>query len=229
MSDESTDFLYPMIDGADGDVDELLADVASSARQKAATSATTTADARRRWAEELEAVADAIAERLGDGGRLFTFGNGGSATDAEGVAGLFAAPPRGRPLPARSLVADVAVLTALANDIGFEAVFARQLIAHARSGDVAIGFSTSGNSDNVLAALRRAHDLGVLTVGFAGNDGGAMATCAELTHCLVVDSQSVHRIQEAQSALAWSLWERVQARLAEPVDAFGAPGRGSTR
>lgn len=229
MTDESTDFLYPMIDGATGDVGALLADLSSSAREKASISATTATMARDQWADELTAVADELATRLGAGGRLFTFGNGGSATDAEGVATLFAAPPFGRPLAARSLVSDVSILTALANDIGFRSVFARQLIAHARAGDVAIGFSTSGNSDNVLAAFRRAHDLGVLTIGLAGNDGGAMATCDELDHCLVVGSQSVHRIQEAQSALAWTLWEQVQSRLPGAVDASTHDAAGGAR
>lgn len=229
MSGETTDFLYPMIDGGAGDVESLVADLAASARQKSTTSADTTARAGRQWAAELAVVADRMADRLGRGGRLFTFGNGGSATDAEGVAALFGAPPHGRPLAARSLVADVSILTALANDVGFGMVFSRQLIAHARADDVALGFSTSGNSDNVLRAFRQARAQGLLTVGFAGSDGGAMATCDELDHCLVVDSQSVHRIQEAQSALAWTLWEQVQRCLGDAVPATAAHARkGST-
>lgn len=229
MSDETTDFLYPMIDGGASDVEALVADLAVSAREKSTTSADTTTRARSQWATELAAIADGVADRLGRGGRLFTFGNGGSATDAEGVASLFGDPPHGRPLAARSLVADVSILTALANDIGFGVVFSRQLIAHARADDVAVGFSTSGNSDNVLQAFRHAHEQGVLTVGFAGSDGGAMATCDELDHCLVIDSQSVHRIQEAQSALAWTLWELVQARLGDDASAATTHvGKGST-
>ena len=98
-----------------------------------------------------------MAERFRGGGRLFAFGNGGSATDAEGAVELFAEPAVGRrPLPALSLVDDRAVLTALANDVGFELVFSRQLIAHARPGDIAVGFSTSGDSVNVLRAFEEA-------------------------------------------------------------------------
>ena len=97
-----------------------------------------------------------MAERFDRGGRLFTFGNGGSSTDAASVAALFASPPWGRALPARCLVEDTAVLTALGNDVGFELVFSRQLIAHARDGDITIGLSTSGNSRNLLPAFDEA-------------------------------------------------------------------------
>ena len=97
-----------------------------------------------------------MAGRFREGGRLFAFGNGGSASDAESAVALFRDPPRGRPLPAMSLVDDRGVLTALANDVGFDVVFSRQLIAHARSGDIAVGFSTSGDSVNVVRALEEA-------------------------------------------------------------------------
>ena len=96
-----------------------------------------------------------MAERFAHGGRLFSFGNGGSATDAQGTAELFRHPPHGRPLPALSLVDDQAVLTALSNDVGFELVFSRQLIAHAAAGDIAVGFSTSGDSATCSAPSRR--------------------------------------------------------------------------
>jgi hypothetical protein len=119
---------------------------------------------------------------------LFTFGNGGSATDAEGTAELFRDPPRGRPLPAISLVDDRAVITALANDVGFELVFSRQLIAHARAGDIAIGFSTSGDSVNVVrprgSSAPGAHDR---PGGHAGGDGRER----RVEHCFVVRSASV--------------------------------------
>ncbi len=155
-----------------------------------------------------------MADRYAGGGRLFTFGNGGSATDAQGAARLFTHPPVGRPLPARCLAEDQAVLTALANDIGTEAVFARQLIAYARPGDIAMGFSTSGNSANVLAAFEEAARGGLLTVGFSGYEGGLMAVPGALDHCLVVRSQSVHRIQEAQNALLAALRSATEERLA---------------
>ena len=122
-------------------------------------------------------VRRAMAHRFRHGGRLFTFGNGGSATDADGTVELFRDPPRrsaaGRAL---SLVEDHAVLTALANDVGFDLVFSRQIIAHARAGDIAIGFSTSGDSVNVVAGVRRgAAPTGCSPIGLCGYEGGAMA------------------------------------------------------
>nr|MDQ3294101.1 phosphoheptose isomerase [Actinomycetota bacterium] len=111
-----------------------------------------------------------------------------------------------------------AVLTALANDVGFELVFSRQLISAAGPGDIALGLSTSGSSANLLRAFAEARRLGVLGVGLAGYDGGSMAAAGTVDHCLVVLSDSVHRIQETQSAVVFELWRRIQARLAAAVD-----------
>ena len=105
------------------------------------------------------------------------------------------------------------MLTALGNDVGFELVFARQLIAHAAPGDIAIGFSTSGSSRNVLTAFGQARARGLVTIGLAGYDGGEMSSSSDVQHCLVVQSDSVHRIQETQAALGFALWEAVQQRL----------------
>ena len=212
-------FLYPMLDGEQPDAPGLLADLARSAGRKAADSAATRATALRALDRALDDAAAAMAERLTGGGRLFCFGNGGSATDAAGLASLFATPGTGRPLPARSLVADPAVLTALANDVGVEVVFARQLAAHGRRGDIALGMSTSGGSANVLRAFAGARAQGLLTVGLAGYGGGAMRTCGDVDHLLAVDSQSVHRTQETQSAVAYALWARVQSWLEHPEGA----------
>ena len=211
------DFLYPMLGTGERDVPALLADLSRSAAAKGVESARLRAGTVRDRSADLDRAAAAMAAAFDAGGRLFLFGNGGSATDAAGLAGLFASPARGRPLPARSLVAEAAVLTALANDIGVEVLFARQLTAHARAGDIALGLSTSGGSANVLRAFAEARRRDVVTVGLAGYGGGAMRTCPDLQHCLVVDAQSVHRTQEAQSALAYALWARVQDRL-EPED-----------
>jgi len=213
MSPESTDFLYPFIEGDETDADSLLADLARSATAKWAQSQDLRTETLARVAAQLDQVASAMAERFAAGGRLFAFGNGGSATDADGVAQLYTAPPWGGAVSARSLVEDQAVLTALANDIGFDNVFSRQLIAHGRPTDVAMGFSTSGNSDNLLVAFGQARKQGMLTVGLAGIDGGRMAVDASVQHCLVVRSQSVHRVQEAQAALTSALWARVQQAL----------------
>jgi D-sedoheptulose 7-phosphate isomerase len=207
-----TDFLYPFIDADERDPGPLLADLARSAAAKAeATLALRTATLAATTAA-LTRLADDMAARFSAGGRLLTFGNGGSATDAASVAALFRSPPGGRPLPARSLVADEAVLTALANDVGFELVFSRQVIAHGRPTDIALGVSTSGDSANVVRALVEARARGLLTVGFAGYEGGAMAA-APLDHCIVVPSASVHRIQETQAALLFELWRLVQSAV----------------
>lgn len=196
-----SDFLYPFLDAAERDDQALLTDLAASARAKQAESA-----ALQRQIPDVTAAAQAMAERFAAGGRLFAFGNGGSATDAENLVRLF------HPLPALSLVSDVAVLTAIANDVGFDLVFVRQLIAHAHQGDIAVGLSTSGNSRNLLAAFAEARRRGLLTIGIAGYDGGDMARSPDVDHCLVVQSDSVHRIQEAQAALGRALREAVHAR-----------------
>ena len=111
------------------------------------------------------------------------------------------------------MAANQAVVTALANDVGFDVVFARQLAAHARPPDMAMGFSTSGDSVNVLRALEEASRRGLLTVGFCGYDGGAMAASESIDHCVVVASDSVHRIQEAQDAVVFELWTELQRHL----------------
>jgi D-sedoheptulose 7-phosphate isomerase len=129
------------------------------------------------------------------------------------VAGAFlAGGAGGRPLPALTLTADVAVLTALGNDVGFDVVFARQLAAMGRPGDIALATSTSGGSENVLRALDEAKRRGILTVGLAGYDGGRMAD-AGLDYLFAVPSSSVHRIQEAQTTLYHVLWTLVQDSL----------------
>ena len=210
MSIESTAFLYPFIEGDERDAESLLADLATSAEAKWDQSERlrqTTLEACR---DQIATVATAMARRLEAGGQLFTFGNGGSATDADEVAELFTRPPWGEALPARSLVADVAVLTALSNDIGFDVVFSRQLEAHARPDDIAVALSTSGNSENLLKAFAQATRIGMLTVGVSGTDGGRMAVSDDVEHCFVVRSDSVHRIQETQAALVHTLWAAIQ-------------------
>jgi D-sedoheptulose 7-phosphate isomerase len=207
-----TDFLYPFIDGDERDPGPLLADLERSAAVKAEETLALREVTRAAVRDALAALAAGMASRVARGGRLLTFGNGGSATDAASVAALFRSPPWGRPVPARSLVANEAVLTALANDVGFELVFSRQVIAHGRAGDVALGVSTSGNSPNVVRALLEARSRGLLTAGFSGYDGGEMAA-AGLDHCIVVRSSSVHRVQETQAALLYDLWAEVQGLL----------------
>ena len=207
-----TDFLYPFIEADERDPAPLLADLERSATAKADASRRLGVATLAGCAPEIGRAAAAMAERFAAGGRLLAFGNGGSAADAAGLVALFGTPPWGRPLPALSLGADPVVLSALGNDVGFEVVFARQLMAHGRPGDLVVGLSTSGNSANLLAAFAEARRRGMLSVGVAGYGGGRMAT-ASLDHCLVVKADSVHRIQETQSALLFALWSAVQSGL----------------
>jgi D-sedoheptulose 7-phosphate isomerase len=209
--------LYPFLYSGESDLESVLQQVARSTVEKA----TEIVALRRLVAEQqgtqLAACAAAMAQRFGAGGRLFTFGNGGSSTDAADVAQLFLHPSSGRPLPAFNLTSGVAVLTALSNDVGFEVVFARQVAAMGRKSDIACGISTSGGSENVLRGFEEARRRGLLTVGLAGYDGGRMAESGLVDHLFVIPSASVHRIQEAQTTTYHVLWALVQEALeAEP-------------
>jgi D-sedoheptulose 7-phosphate isomerase len=212
MNEEPTNFLYPFIDAREDNPESLLADLAASAQAKAAESLALRRTTLEANADLLDQAGIELARRFVAGGRMFTFGNGGSCTDSATLAGLFSRPPAGKPLPAWSLTADPAIVTALGNDVGFELVFARQLIARAKAGDIAIAMSTSGNSPNLLTALAEARRRGLYTIGFAGYDGGAFANNPQVDTCFIVRSQSVHRIQESQALLGYQLWSATQQR-----------------
>jgi D-sedoheptulose 7-phosphate isomerase len=221
MTDEPTNFLYPFIDAQEDDPKSLLADLAASAQAKAAESLSLRRSTLEANTELIGSAAAEMARRFSSGGRLFTFGNGGSCTDCTTLARLFAQPPVGKPLAAWSLTADQAIMTALGNDVGFELVFARQLIARGKAGDIAIAMSTSGSSPNLMAALKEARRRSMYTVGFAGYDGGAFAKSPDVDACFVVRSQSVHRIQESQALLGYQLWLAVHEQMAaQPVEAL---------
>lgn len=214
-----TGFLYPFLEAPvpeaqERDQDALLRDLAASARAKAVESAALRAATLEANAALIASTAAELARRFTAGGRMFTFGNGGSSTDAATLAGLFAHPPTGVSLPAWSLTADQAILTALGNDVGFELVFARQLIARSGENDIAVALSTSGSSADLTAAFREARKRGLFTIGFAGYDGGVFAGSPDVDVCFVVRSQSVHRIQEAQALLGHALWSAVQEERA---------------
>jgi D-sedoheptulose 7-phosphate isomerase len=166
-------------------------------------------------AAQLEQCARAIARRFDAGGRLFVLGNGGSACDAEHVAVEFVHPivEKRKPLPAMSLASAVAPLTAIGNDSDFSRVFADQLALLAKSQDMVLGISTSGASANVIRALRLARQKSLLTVGFAGRDGGQMPDLCD--HVFVVKSWSIHRIQETHTLLLHLLWDHVHVALGE--------------
>ncbi len=197
------------------DLDAVLAEVRASTVAKAREITELRQVIAARDAARLAACAAEMAARFADGGRLLAFGNGGSATDAQQLATLFLDPgPGARALPAFCLANDTAVVTALCNDVGVEVVFARQIAAFGQPRDVAIGLSTSGNSENLLRALDEAARRGLLTVGIAGYDGGKMAELDSLDYLFVAPSSSVHRIQEAQTTVYHTLWELTVASLA---------------
>lgn len=218
MSDDrALETLYPFLGGKGQEAGRLDAALLHSVAEKAASSREVNA---RFFAEEgaaLIAAARAVADVYRGGGRLFAMGNGGSACDAAHIAVEFTHPvTTGRPaLAAINLVADVAMLSAVGNDIGFEHVFVRQLAAHAGAGDGLIGVSTSGNSANLVAAFAKAKELGLVTIGLSGGDGGRMRACGFLDHCLVVPSHSIHRIQECHVAAYHILWDLVHTLLAD--------------
>ena len=212
MSDRDgsgADFLYPFIESSERDPAPLLLDLARSVEAKNAESTTLAAGTIARYRGQLDEVAMAIAARAKTGGRVLTFGNGGSSTDAANLAALLP-----QEVAARSLAADTSIVTALGNDVGFDLVFSRQVIAYCEEPDTAVGFSTSGNSANVIGAFVEAKQRGMLTVGFAGYDGGDMGRCDGLDHCFVVHSESIHRIQEAQAALSFALGGAIRHCLA---------------
>jgi D-sedoheptulose 7-phosphate isomerase len=163
----------------------------------------------------LSACARALADRFARGGRLYVMGNGGSACDAMHAAVEFQHPilEKRRPLPAVALGVDPALLTAVGNDTDFARAFVDQLELFARPCDAALGISTSGASANVNRALRRARELDVLTVGFAGRDGGSMIDLCE--YRFVVPSWSIHRTQETHTLLLHLLWDQVHIVLGE--------------
>ncbi|HEX3964234.1 MAG TPA: SIS domain-containing protein [Trebonia sp.] len=231
--------LYPFLyaDGAHNE-QAVLAQVRASTINKAEEILELRRMIARQDGARIARCAREMAARFAAGGRLFAFGNGGSATDAAQLATLFLHPgpldpgslhlgsphpgaprpaPRHdgtvRPLPALGLASDPSVVTALCNDIGIEVVFARQLGAFAQRGDIAVGLSTSGNSGNLLRAFDEASQRGMLTVGLAGYEGGKMAELDSLDYLFVVRSDSVHRIQEAQTTIYQVLWELTAREL----------------
>ena len=193
------EFLYPFL--ARGQA-VPVEDVAASIVMKVADDAslrTTVA------AEEADAIAETIVamrDKIQAGGKLVIFGNGGSATDANDWALDCVAPPEGyEPIPAISLSMEPANITAIANDIGVEVIFLRQLIAHARPGDVAVAISTSGGSKNVIAALEEARKRDLLAVALLGYDGGEIRRRGLADHSIVVRSDYIPRIQEVQASI----------------------------
>ena len=220
----SMESLYPFLYSGTTDLDAVLEQVRQSTVAKAAEITELRRVIGARDGARLAACAADAAARFAAGGRLLAFGNGGSATDAQQLAALFLNPGgTARPLPALGLASDISVVTALCNDIGVDVVFARQIAALGRRDDIAVGLSTSGNSDNLLRAFDEASRRGLLTVGLAGYEGGKMAELDSIDYLFVAPSSSVHRIQEAQTTVYHVLWELIQRCLAQAGEA--GPGR----
>ncbi|MCU1676232.1 MAG: phosphoheptose isomerase [Frankiales bacterium] len=207
--------LYPFLYGGGTNAQSVLDAVAESVRQKVAEIVAVRGEVGAAQGPALAGCAQRLADAFRDGGTLLAFGNGGSSTDAQDLVHTFVdPPPPAAPLPALGLTNDVAVLTALSNDVGFDVVFARQVRAFGRPGDIAVAISTSGGSPNVLAAIDEAQRVGMVTVGLAGYGGGRMADLPSLQHLFAVPSSSVHRVQEVQTTLYHVLWEATRSALA---------------
>ena len=164
-------------------------------------------------ADRIVQVATLIANAFQNGNKVLLFGNGGSSTDAAHIAAEFVGRyQRDRvPLPAIALATDIAAITCIANDYGYEELFARQVRAHGRKGDIAIGISTSGNSLNVLKGVAAARDGGLTTIGWTGANGGKLAALVE--YPFIVPSTVTSRIQESHITLGHVLCELVEDHL----------------
>jgi D-sedoheptulose 7-phosphate isomerase len=208
----ASSFLYPFLGQQKQDTQNVIAEAAASIEMKARDDEALRERIASEQAERIVAAALAIQHRLRAGGTLLAFGNGGSATDANDLALDCVMPLKGSaPIPAVSLALEPASLSAIANDVGTEVVFLRQLIAQARPADVAVGISTSGGSANVIAALGEARKRGLLTVALLGYDGGEIARRGLADHTLVVPCDYIPRIQEAQASIYHVLLDVLEA------------------
>ena len=219
-SDNALAGLYPHLaprSATPPDARAMDAALLESVRQKAADSV---AVKQRFFAEAAPRIVEAaqmLARCYRAGGRLYTMGNGGSSCDAAHLAVEFQHPiTAGRPaLPAVNLSQDMAMITAVANDLGFVHVYTRQVLAHVGERDCLVGISTSGNSDNLLAGFKAAKAQGAATLGLAGGEGGRMRASADVDLCLVVPTDSIHRVQETHVTLYHILWDLTHTLLAD--------------
>ena len=198
----ASSFLYPFLGERSGSQDSLVDEVAASILMKAQDARRLRGEVVASQASAMARAVTAIARELQSGGKLILFGNGGSATDATDWA-LDCVIPEGdvRPIPAVSLALEPAILTAIANDVGTEVIFLRQLVAQARPHDVAIALSTSGGSKNVVAALEEARKREMLTIALLGYDGGEIVRRGLADIPIVVHSDYIPRIQEVQGSI----------------------------
>lgn len=208
--------LYPMLTAQPSMLASTVAELARAPLEKSAESNALRHHLLEAQGDDIIVAARRIAREVFAGGRLLACGNGGSATLAADLVAEAMNPDGDAPaVPGLCLTGDVSVVTAVANDVSFDDVFLRQLIALSRPHDVVVLVSTSGNSENLLRAASCAQQRGLLTVGIAGYDGGRLAKEYRLDHCFVVRSSSVHRIQEVQTTLCHLLLHRIQTSLRE--------------
>lgn len=195
-------FLYPFLGKEKQETFDIVGEVASSIQMKVRDDAVLRGQVAKEEAEKIGGAAVAMRERIDRGGKLIIFGNGGSATDANDWAIDCVMPPAGyHPIPAVSLSMEPANISAIANDVGTELIFQRQLIAQARPNDVAIAISTSGGSKNIVMALEEARKRNLLTVALLGYDGGEVLRRGLADFPLIVRSDYIPRIQEVQASI----------------------------
>jgi D-sedoheptulose 7-phosphate isomerase len=218
MADDFSRAFYPFLHGEEKQPGDLMAELRFSLMEKARESVSAKVAFFEENGDEILAASLALARAFRHGRKMLVCGNGGSATDAQHVAVEFMHPITvGRAaLPAICLANDVAMLTAVANDVGVAHVFSRQVIALGKEGDVLLGISTSGNSENLVHAFETARKMKLATIGLAGGDGGRMAEMkarGRLDYCLTVRTPSVHRVQESHVALYHVMWDMVHTLL----------------
>jgi D-sedoheptulose 7-phosphate isomerase len=207
---------YPFLfEGGTSNAEDVLAQVQHSTLEKCLEVIELRRATLERNRDTIVAAGAEMARAFAGGATLYAFGNGGSTTDAQDLVADLTEPPFANhtPLPAVALTNDIAVVTAVANDVGFDNVFARQVIAFGRPGDIAVGITTSGTSANVLAALEQAKKQGLLTVGLSGYDGGKMARPGAVDYCIIAPGDHIPRIQEAQATAYHALLDVVWAIL----------------
>lgn len=201
---------YPFLfEGGKASIEEVLAQVRHSTLEKCREVVALRRATLEYSAQQIIAAGEAMARAFANGATLLAFGNGGSTTDAQDLVTELINPPfpQWLSLPAIALTNDIAVVTAVGNDVGFDNIYARQIIAFGRPGDIALGISTSGNSINVLAAFEQAKKQGLLTVGLAGYDGGKTMRSSAVDFCILSPSDHIPRIQEAQATAYHALLE----------------------
>jgi D-sedoheptulose 7-phosphate isomerase len=198
----AAEFLYPFLGREKQPTGDVIAEVANSIQMKVADDAKLRAQVAAEEAEQIGNAVSAISERVRRGGKLIIFGNGGSATDANDWAIDCVSPPAGwKPIPAISLALEPANITAIANDVGTEVIFLRQMIAQAQPDDVAIAISTSGGSRNLIMPLEEARKRNLLTVALLGYDGGEIKRRGLADFPLIVRCDYIPRIQEIQASI----------------------------